>query len=702
MNRKQKIIISITGIIIVLLALVGLTYAYFLTRITGNTKDKSISVTTAKLELRYGDGNGILEPNGTITPGNDITFLSGTNVVDKKTFTVENKGNGPVNYAVILENLKIVYANNGTIINEEGNEVPVSKDARTEFKYPNEFKISVKCYTTPENIVNEKEIDLTNNTNEILLLNDIEVGEMHTCELKMRYNNASYDQSVDMNKTFTGRINIIDAKDTVDITGTVTNTTGEELYIQTNSIKRVSNINSDGSYKIVGLELGTHKLKACKVSDANCTSPIMEKEIIIKKGETAKVEGNTITITDYSRTSTINVNVDEEKIDIGSEIEKIETDILLNEAIILRANKVSESDSKTKGYAMYTETLRTTPGLEPNAADEALLLSTEDQYTSTTNKPSYYFRGNVTDNYVNYSGMCWRILRIQGDGTIKLILADEHGECDADTYSVNNSNSGLINNGTSYEYSSVGLTGLKFENSYYPNILKEWSEKEIKKEDGTILREHNLDTSKTTVGEWCNDTSVVSEKSVCIIYSDGPVFYYGDTEEECNARRHCDYAGACHNYKYGYDYSYGMSRRYTSPTLKCDMTGINGTKATIYKDNVGIISADEALFAGMWGKDDELSMNKNFLIHNGSNATMSPNFYYVEFNRFDFNYLAIWNWCIDAKCNEKEYEGSNLTYYDFWESNSGSINPAIVLRSDVKVDKNNKGTFDNPYVIKMD
>ena len=28
-----------------------------------------------------------------------------------------------------------------------------------------------------------------------------------------------------------------------------------------------------------------------------------------------------------------------------------------------------------------------------------------------------------------------------------------------------------------------------------------------------------------------------------------------------------------------------------------------------------------------------------------------------------------------------------------------TIRPAIVLRSDVKVDKNNKGTFDNPYVI---
>ena len=40
MNRKQKITISITGIILILLILIGLTYAYFLTTIKGNTNEK--------------------------------------------------------------------------------------------------------------------------------------------------------------------------------------------------------------------------------------------------------------------------------------------------------------------------------------------------------------------------------------------------------------------------------------------------------------------------------------------------------------------------------------------------------------------------------------------------------------------------------------------------------------------------------------
>ncbi len=93
MNKKQKIIVSVVGITIVLLALLGLTYAYFLTRIQVNTNDKSISVTTADLKLTYSDGNG---------------YITGTNIVpgttlETKTFTVKNEGNAKVdNYAVYL------------------------------------------------------------------------------------------------------------------------------------------------------------------------------------------------------------------------------------------------------------------------------------------------------------------------------------------------------------------------------------------------------------------------------------------------------------------------------------------------------------------------------------------------------------------------------------------------------------------------
>ena len=48
-------------------------------------------------------------------------------------------------------------------------------------------------------------------------------------------------------------------------------------------------------------------------------------------------------------------------------------------------------------------------------------------YTSTdtnTGKPTYYFRGNVTNNYVKFAGQTWRIVRVNEDGTIRIVMQD--------------------------------------------------------------------------------------------------------------------------------------------------------------------------------------------------------------------------------------------------------------------------------------
>ena len=41
---------------------------------------------------------------------------------------------------------------------------------------------------------------------------------------------------------------------------------------------------------------------------------------------------------------------------------------------------------------------------------------------TNSGNPTYYFRGNVTNNYVLFAGLTWRIIRINEDGTVRLIL----------------------------------------------------------------------------------------------------------------------------------------------------------------------------------------------------------------------------------------------------------------------------------------
>ena len=64
-------------------------------------------------------------------------------------------------------------------------------------------------------------------------------------------------------------------------------------------------------------------------------------------------------------------------------------------------------------------------------SENSLLCSAPDNYGT-----SYYYRGNVSNNYVYFANFYWRIVRINGDGSIRLIYdgtkAHENGEASAD------------------------------------------------------------------------------------------------------------------------------------------------------------------------------------------------------------------------------------------------------------------------------
>ena len=55
-------------------------------------------------------------------------------------------------------------------------------------------------------------------------------------------------------------------------------------------------------------------------------------------------------------------------------------------------------------------------GVEVATTSEGLIASVDDDGAS------YYFRGSVDNNYVLFAGLTWRIVRINGDGTVRLVL----------------------------------------------------------------------------------------------------------------------------------------------------------------------------------------------------------------------------------------------------------------------------------------
>ena len=88
---------------------------------------------------------------------------------------------------------------------------------------------------------------------------------------------------------------------------------------------------------------------------------------------------------------------------------------------------------------------------------ESLICTAPDDYGT-----SYYFRGNVTNNYVKFAGFYWRIIRINGDGSIRMIYAG-----DADVIDGLSNKEEVLANG--YDDASTGYTqiGTSAYNSSY-------------------------------------------------------------------------------------------------------------------------------------------------------------------------------------------------------------------------------------------
>ena len=91
-------------------------------------------------------------------------------------------------------------------------------------------------------------------------------------------------------------------------------------------------------------------------------------------------------------------------------------------------------------------------------------------YKSTatnTGDPTYYFRGNVENNYVSFAGFTWRIVRVNEDGTIRIIMQDG------------------INNNATYTFNSKysNYTYMYYSNSEVKPVLESWYQTNIRSKE---------------------------------------------------------------------------------------------------------------------------------------------------------------------------------------------------------------------------
>ncbi len=178
LNKSNKIKVIVLTALLFLIAISGITYAYFSIQIVGNEEASSIRVTTANLKLIYTDT--LVMSGEKIYPGWTQT----------KTITVENAGNQDVYYNIIWRELLNEITNNELVISAT---CTSSVQGNT-------------CPNISETVI-PTETTLTNNIS-IKKNIGIEVGETHTYVVTVTFKETGSNQNYNQNKQFYGTLNI--------------------------------------------------------------------------------------------------------------------------------------------------------------------------------------------------------------------------------------------------------------------------------------------------------------------------------------------------------------------------------------------------------------------------------------------------------------------------------------------------------------
>ena len=276
---------------------------------------------------------------------------------------------------------------------------------------------------------------------------------------------------------------------------------------------------------------------------------------------------------------------------------------------------------------------------------------------------SYYYRGNVTNNYVLFADKYWRIVRINGDGTVRVIYdgtsAHANGESSTDrqigTSAFNSSSNDNAYVGYMYgsaNASTYQATHANTNNSTIKAYLDNWYKTNIV---GTTNEQYVADNV------FCNDRSISSNK---------PNSGYNNLGYGTNATAYRWY------YEPASSDSYNSNMRLTCPQKNDAFTvsdTTNGNGALTYP--VGLLSYDEIVLAGAWNVS-----NSGYYLYSGQWWWASSTY------RFGVKYADVRLVSSDGRAN----------YSDYVNNNDG-VRPVFNLKAEVLAQ--GSGTASDPYRI---
>ena len=370
MSKKKDLILISIGLALLIILTVSLSYALY--SFTGSGTKENI-ITTGSINVTFSEKNNIKLENR--YPETDSEGLNNTDTNSQMTFTVSSNisGDTKVNYALGITDIK-----EGTSLTEEYVKIYLKKGNSV---------VAGFTENKGEVLSNFKNKYVENAIDSHVLLTDVISGsEVHTYTLKA-WIDENYKLTVPKES---------DVYEVVNVSACASVVASGGLYDGfDNPVKEATGV-CDGTGDSRGMtfaeEISENASSYTQLIQYMLANNIIKQKTELSHNGVTKEETFTFKIKGYGTT---------ESLSIKSNSKSLSTLILgTNNSNVLSATATLSDTYSSVGDA------------------SGLYKSTDEE---TDGGATYFYRGAVTNNYVKFAGKMWKIIRINENGTIRLL-----------------------------------------------------------------------------------------------------------------------------------------------------------------------------------------------------------------------------------------------------------------------------------------